>query len=106
MRERLTLVCRHLAVGIGIALAAPAAAAAAADPLLSQQWALADPAAIGAQEAWTQSSGAGILVAVLDSGIQLDHPDLAANIWTNPGEVAGNGRDDDVNGIVDDIHGA
>ena len=106
MRKKLTLVCRHLGVGLAITLVAPAAAAAAPDPLVSQQWALADPAATGAQEAWTQSSGSGVLVAVLDSGIQLNHPDLAANIWTNPGEVAGNGRDDDANGIVDDIHGA
>jgi len=106
MRKKLTVVCRHLGIGLAITLAVPAAAAAAPDPLVSQQWALSDPAAIGAQEAWTQSSGAGVLVAVLDSGIQLNHPDLAANIWTNPGEVAGNGLDDDANGIVDDIHGA
>ena len=43
---------------------------------------------------------------MLDTGIQLDHPDLAGAIWTNPGEVAGNGRDDDNDGIVDDVHGA
>lgn len=89
-----------------IALAVPAVASAAPDPLLREQWALAAPAAIGANEAWTQSSGAGVLVAVLDTGVQLDHPDLAANIWTNPDEVAGNGRDDDANGIIDDVHGA
>jgi len=88
-----------------IALAAPSVAAAAPDPLLAQQWALAAPA-IGAGEAWTQSSGAGVLVAVLDTGVQLDHPDLAGAVWTNPGEVAGNGRDDDSNGIVDDVRGA
>ncbi len=83
-----------------------ASAAAASDPLLASQWALSDPAAIGAQEAWSQSTGAGVLVAVLDTGVQLDHPDLAANIWTNPGEIAGNGIDDDRSGIVDDVHGA
>jgi len=66
-----------------IALAAPSVAAAAPDPLLAQQWALAAPA-IGAGEAWTQSSGAGVLVAVLDTGVQLDHPDLAGAVWTNP----------------------
>ena len=46
-----------------------------------------------------------IVVGVVDEGIQTDHPDLAANIWTNPGEIAGNGVDDDGNGYVDDIHG-
>lgn len=45
------------------------------------------------------------VVAVIDSGIDVSHPYLAANIWTNPGEVAGNGVDDDRNGYVDDIHG-
>ncbi len=94
-------------IGAAISLAAPVAnASAAADPLLETQWALSDPAAIGAQEAWTQSTGAGVLVAVLDTGVQLNHPDLAANIWTNPGEIAGNGIDDDKSGVVDDVHGA
>jgi subtilisin family serine protease len=71
--------------------------------MLGQQWGLQ---ATGASEAWTQSSGDGVIVAVLDTGIQLDHPDLAGAIWTNPGEIAGNGRDDDADGIVDDVHGA
>ncbi len=88
------------------ALTAPAMAAAATDPLLADQWALADPAAIGAEDAWTQSSGAGVVVAVLDTGVQLNHPDLAGNIWTNVNEVPGNGRDDDGNSVVDDVHGA
>ena len=95
-----------VAAGLAFATAGPAAAAAAPDPLLGEQWALSAPAATGAQEAWTQSTGRGVLVAVLDSGIQLDHPDLAANIWTNPGEVPANGIDDDGDGFVDDVHGA
>jgi hypothetical protein len=45
------------------------------------------------------------LVAVIDTGIQWDHPDLASNIYTNTGEIAGNNKDDDNNGFVDDIHG-
>lgn len=46
-----------------------------------------------------------IVVAVIDDGVDFNHPDLAARAWTNPGEVAGNGLDDDSNGFVDDIHG-
>lgn len=46
-----------------------------------------------------------VVVAIIDSGVDILHPDLAANIWTNPREVAGNGRDDDGNGYVDDVHG-
>ena len=45
------------------------------------------------------------MVGVIDTGVDYTHPDLAANIWTNPGEIAGNGIDDDGNGFVDDVHG-
>jgi subtilisin family serine protease len=85
--------------------ASAAPALAAPDPLISDQWALSDPQAVGAQVAWSQSTGSGVVVALLDSGVQLNHPDLAGNIWTNPNEVV-NGKDDDDNGIVDDVHGA
>ena len=61
---------------------------------------------IDAPEAWDISTGSSdVIIAVIDSGIAYDHPDLAPNIWTNPGEVAGNGVDDDGNGFVDDVHG-
>lgn len=46
-----------------------------------------------------------VLVGVLDSGVQVDHPGLVKNIWTNPNEVPNNGKDDDGNGYIDDIHG-
>ena len=61
---------------------------------------------IDAPEAWDISTGSpDVIVAVIDSGIAYDHPDLAPNIWANPGEIAGNGIDDDANGLVDDVHG-
>jgi subtilisin family serine protease len=56
--------------------------------------------------AWDVTKGDNSLLAlVVDTGILYTHPDLAANVWTNPGEVAGNGIDDDGNGYVDDVHG-
>jgi subtilisin family serine protease len=56
--------------------------------------------------AWDVSQGsASVAVVVIDTGIDYRHPDLAANMWQNPLEVAGNGIDDDKNGYVDDIYG-
>ncbi|MCY0976957.1 S8 family serine peptidase [Chryseobacterium wangxinyae] len=46
-----------------------------------------------------------VVVGVLDSGVQVDHPGLVKNMWSNPNEVPGNGKDDDGNGYIDDIHG-
>jgi len=79
------------------------AAAVPNDPLLSQQWALDQ---ISAPAAWDVVTGApAVVIAVLDSGIDVDHPDLDARLWTNPGETPGNGIDDDGNGHVDDLRG-
>ncbi len=78
-------------------------AAISSDPGTSSQWALD---AVSATQAWDVTTGSrNVVVAVIDSGIDLTHPDLVANIWTNPGEIAGNGVDDDGNGYVDDVHG-
>ena len=62
--------------------------------------------AIDAPTAWDTTIGnSDNVIAVIDTGVDYTHPDLTANIWTNPGEIAGNGIDDDGNGYVDDVHG-
>src|SRR5215213_2457244 len=61
---------------------------------------------IGAPRAWDITTGSNdLVVAIIDSGVDLSHQDLAGNAWVNPGEIAGNGLDDDRNGLTDDIHG-
>jgi subtilisin family serine protease len=92
------------------------------DPLFGQLWGLNNTgqtvksstgtadADIDAPEAWsTTTVSSSVVVAVIDSGVDWHHPDLAANIWTNPGEscpgCASDGVDNDGNGYVDDVHG-
>jgi thermitase len=74
------------------------------DPDLSKNWGLSK---INIAPLWNEGvlGNQKIVVAVIDTGIDWTHPDLAANLWTNPKETAGNGKDDDGNGFVDDIHG-
>ena len=98
------------------------------DPLLPYQWALRNigdaevaqdltrrfrwplaltsGADVGAEAAWAKTKGnPEDVVAVVDTGVYYLHGDLAPSMWTNPGEIPGNGRDDDGNGYVDDVHG-
>lgn len=73
------------------------------DPYYTNQWYLAK---IKADNAWEKiSASPDIIVAVIDSGIDIKHPDLQTNIWLNSGEIAGNGLDDDRNGFIDDASG-
>ena len=87
------------------------------DPQMDRLWGLANigqaingntgktGADLDAARAWELETGSRqIVVAVVDSGVDLSHPDLAANIWTNHDETI-NGFDDDGNGYIDDIHG-
>jgi subtilisin family serine protease len=88
------------------------------DPDASKLWGLHNEgqtggkadADIDAPEAWQIHTGrnqaqGGPIIAVIDTGIDYNHPDLVANMWVNPGEIAGDGIDNDGNGVIDDIHG-
>jgi subtilisin family serine protease len=82
------------------------------DPFLTSQGSWGQPYPdlwglyrISAPAAWDISTGAGVVVAVIDTGCDITHPDLSGKIWTNAGEIPGNGIDDDRNGFVDDVTG-
>jgi len=89
------------------------------DTQFDQQWALhnigqnggTEDADIDAPEAWDIANGGvtplgdTIVVAIVDGGMMLTHVDIIPNLWTNWGEIPGNGIDDDNNGYIDDVHG-
>ncbi len=73
------------------------------DPLFSNQWGMNQ---MGVKDAWNYTKGnPEVVVAVIDTGVDYTHEDLVDNMWRNPGEIPGNGIDDDNNGYVDDIVG-
>ncbi len=81
----------------------PPTQATGPDPLLPQAWGIPF---IGADVAWTKTNqGKDIVVAVTDTGVDYNHPDLIANMWRNKGEIPDNNIDDDKNGYVDDVVG-
>lgn len=84
------------------------------DPLVDQQWNVHGPNSVPAETfgsnaapAWAagHTGSSGVIVGLPQGGLDINHEDLSGNIWTNPGEIAGNGIDDDANGYIDDIHG-
>jgi subtilisin family serine protease len=82
------------------------------DPMFQEMWSLGLARAdgmnsgIGTPRVWNLTTGSrSVTVGVADSGVDGTHPDLAANMWTNPGETPGNGVDDDGNGVIDDTRG-
>jgi subtilisin family serine protease len=72
------------------------------DPLHSQQW---EHQIVQPDLIWDETKGEDVVVAVIDTGVDYKHEDLADNIWINQGEIPGNGIDDDGNGYVDDVVG-
>ncbi len=73
------------------------------DSLFSQQWYLET---IHAPDAWNITTGSDdVIVAILDTGFDLDHPDLVSNVWTNLSEIPNDNIDNDKNGFVDDVYG-
>lgn len=73
------------------------------DPDFARQWYLQK---INAPSAWDYTQGSGnVIVAVLDTGVDITHPELKDNIWTNAKEIPDNGIDDDRDGFIDDVHG-
>jgi len=94
--------------GIGSTAATPN------DSRFSEQWSLNNlgvsgattDADIDAPEAWDITTGSSaVTVAVIDTGVDFTHPDLSGASWVNTGEIAGNSRDDDGNGLIDDLNG-
>ncbi|MDB5105647.1 MAG: type sorting protein [Fibrobacteres bacterium] len=106
-------------IGHGHGASGSAIAADPDDPFFNRQYGLKNTgsrkfadiqakagADIEAVEAWAINPGSEtITVAVLDCGLNVNHPDLAARVWANDSEIAGNGKDDDGNGFIDDVHG-
>ncbi len=74
------------------------------DPLAGKQWYLD---AVQLPRAWeiAKAEQGGVVIAIIDGGTDISHPDLVDNLWTNPGEIPANGLDDDNNGYADDLHG-
>ena len=104
-----TLETEHQGLIIGRDYLIATAAIETNDPLSVHQWHLGGSGNdyhIQAFDGWEQRRHArSVVVAILDSGVDISHPDLVPNLWENSGEIAGDGIDNDGNGYVDDVHG-
>lgn len=73
------------------------------DPYFGQSW---HHPVVDTPEAWDIQTGSDtVVIAIIDTGVDTDHPDLINNLWNNPNEIPDNGIDDDLNGKIDDIYG-
>ena len=76
------------------------------DPRIDELWGLTGDHGIRAGDAWAIATSLNeVVVAVIDSGVDINHPDLSNVIWQNQNEIPGNGIDDDANGYIDDVNG-
>lgn len=105
--ESVDAVLKRLALDPTVEYAEPnyllAASLTPNDQFVSAQWYLKR---VKAFEAWDiESSSPGVVIAVIDSGVQISHPDLRGNIWINTAEIANNNKDDDHDGYIDDRYG-
>ncbi len=99
----MTNMKRVLVIIVLLVFPLPALALETNDPYVGEQWYLEQ---IHAPTAWdTETGSRAVIVAVIDAGVDIDHPDLAANIWRNTQEVPENGKDDNENGYIDDVYG-
>ncbi|QYK00963.1 S8 family serine peptidase [Shewanella psychrotolerans] len=114
VEQAIKVISRHPAVKYAEPNYVIKAAGAPDDPDFVSLWGMNNTgqdggtadADIDAVEAWDVTTGnSSVVIGVIDSGVDYNHPDLQGNIWTNPNEIPGNGIDDDGNGVIDDIHG-
>ncbi|RME61402.1 MAG: hypothetical protein D6780_01795, partial [Candidatus Dadabacteria bacterium] len=106
--EKAKAVCKTIKKQLpGIAFCEPNAVLSAFntpnDTYFPKQWGMKK---IKAEKAWDIKTSSEVIVAIIDTGVDYNHPDLAKNMWHNPNEIPNNGVDDDGNGIIDDVYGA
>ncbi|MEM2636919.1 MAG: S8 family peptidase [Candidatus Korarchaeota archaeon] len=103
MKKIWILILLHLLILPNIKIPITISRSLPNDPYINAEWGWF---AVGADIAWNNGiTGKGVIVAVIDTGVDYNHVELKNSVWNNTDEIAGNGIDDDGNGYVDDIHG-